>query len=439
MTSEAANDSPRPGARARIPVRPEVWGILDQGLVSGVNFLTIILLARSLAPADFGYFVLAFTILQTAGTLQAALITRPHNVLGAVRHGQAYTDYSTTTAAAQIGFTTVLALVVASVAAIGYAAGVSQAALFLALVPALVAWQLQELGRRMLYTEGRLGAALADDVLCYGGQAVALIVLWQLDRLTGAKALLTLAVTFVLGAAVLAWMLRTSLSGRLDRTSFSASWDFGKWLGIAEVGQWFSTQFYIYLGAAIVGAIASAALKAGQTLLGPVSVFLTFVTAYLPIVLAREHESSGAVRRKARRSLAVILPVVVPYCLVMALFAQPVLEFVYGAEYAQYVDVVQLFAAYYVLLALSTVAIAALSAMGMTRAVFVGQAAGALLSLAVGWLLLLELGPPGGVVGMLASWALAMALFLRALRSAPEGRSGLGEPPRPSVTTVPGL
>ncbi|MGH3111404.1 MAG: hypothetical protein ACRDQT_10850 [Gaiellaceae bacterium] len=428
MTVEAA-EGPRGAAPHAAPrVRAELWGVLDQALVSGVNFLTVILVARTLVPADFGYFVLAFTLLQTAGTLQAALITRPHNVLGAVRGGQQYLDYSTTAAAAQLAFTGALAALAGVIAGVAYAAGFSQGILFLALVPALVAWQLQELGRRMLYTEGRLAAAFANDLLSYGAQAAALVALWQLDLLTGTRALLTMAGAFAVGAVLAAWQLRSTLSGSLDASSLSANWRFGKWLGVAEVGQWFSTHFYIYLGAVVVGTVASAALKAGQTLLGPISVFLTFVTSYLPIVLARELQATGSIAGKTRRSLVAILPVVVPYCVVMALFATPVLEFVYGPEYGRYADVVQLFALYYVLLAFSTVAIAALSARELTRDVFVGQAAGAALSVAIGWLLLRELGPAGGVIGMLSSWVLAMIVFVRALRAAANGHAVLGGP-----------
>ena len=104
----------------------------------------------------------------------------------------------------------------------------------------------------------------------------------------------------------------------------------------------------------------------------------------------------------------------------MAIFAEPVLTWVYGPDYGQYVSVVRLFALYYAVLALSTVAIAGLSAKGQTRDVFVGQAAGAVLSLAFGWLLLRKLGPEGGVAGMLISWTVAMALFVRAFRAPPE-------------------
>ncbi len=425
MTEEAAGPSERPGPRLATRVRPAVWGLFDQGLVSSINFLTIVVLARTLGVSEFGYFVIAFTILQTAGTLQAALITRPHNVLGATRRGREYVDYSTTAAAAQVAFTGVLVVVAAGVAAVAVARDSSQASLLLALVPALAAWQLQELGRRMLYTEGRLAAAFANDLTSYGGQAAALVVLWQSDRLTGTTALLSLAAAFAVGAAVVAWQLRASLAGRLHAPSLSANWHFGKWLGVAEIGQWFSTQFYIYLGALVAGAVASAALKAGQTLLGPVSVFLTFVTSYLPIVLARELESAGTIAAKTRRSLVAVVPAVLVYCIVMALLAEPALELVYGEEYGTYAGVVQLFALYYAVLSLSTVAIAALSARGQTRDVFVGQAAGAALSLAIGWLLLAELGPEGAVTGMLLSWAVAMALFLRAFRSAPHAVGAL--------------
>jgi len=425
--SVEAHGADRRGRGQAFPrTRPELWGILDQALVSGVNFLTIVVVARTLVPADFGYFVIAFTLLQSAGTLQAALVTRPHNVLGALRRDGEYVDYSTTAAAAQVALTTLLAAAAAAAAAVAYAAGSSEWLLILALVPALFGWQLQELGRRMLYTEQRLRAAFVNDLLTYGAQAAALVLLWQLDLLTGARALLTLAATFGAGAVLVTFQLRSTLSGRLDASSLAANWRFGKWLGVAEVGQWFSTHFYVYLAALVVGPVASAALKAGQTLLGPISVFLTFVTSYLPVVLARERAASGSTAGAARRALLATLPLVVPYCLLVALFATPALEFVYGPEYGQYASVVRLFALYYVLLVFSTIAIAFLSAREMTREIFTGQAAGAALSLAIGWLLLREYGPAGAVVGMLASWALAMALFLRALRAAPAGYVELG-------------
>jgi O-antigen/teichoic acid export membrane protein len=412
---------PRPlaGTRARASalLRIEIWGLADQGLVSAVNFFTLILLGRRLDPPDFGAFVLAFTVLQSAGMLQAALLTRPHNVLGAVRRGRDYTDYSTTTAVAQSGFAVALAAAAALAGAVAAGAGVSAWPLVLALAPALVAWQLQELGRRMLYTEGRLRAALAVDLLAYGSQAAALVVLVLLGRLSPTSAVHALAATFAVGAVAAWWQLRRSLGGRFDRESLRAGWRFGKWLGAAEVGQWLSTHFYVYLAGALVSAAASGALKASQTLLGPMSVFLAFVTAYLPVKLARGRGPAGELGGRVRAGYLATLLVVVPYCVLAAAFARPLLELVYGAAYAGYADVVRLFALYYVLLAASTVVVAALSARELTRAVFVGHAGGGAVSLAAGWALLEALGPEGAVVGMIASWLAAMAVFWPAHRS----------------------
>ena len=427
-----------PGSRARLPahVRTETWGVLDQALVSGVNFLTVILVARALSPASFGYFVIAFTLLQSAGILQAALITRPHNVLAAVRSGRAYADYTTTSFVAQIGLTALLATLGALVSGVLYVSGSSGWTLAAATLPALVAWQLQEFGRRVLYTERRLSVAFANDSLAYGSQAAVLIGLAFADRLTATSALLAMAVTLAVGALALAWPLRLSLRGAFDPQSLSAGWRFGKWLGVAEVGQWFSTHYYIYLGAAVLGSVASAALKAAQTLLGPVSVFLTFVTSYLPVVLARDVESGRSVKHKTRRSLSAVLPVVVPYCVLVAIFAEPLLEFVYGPAYGAYADVVRLFAGYYVLLSVSTVAVAALSARHMTREIFVGQGVAAVISLVFGWVLLLEAGPAGAVVGMLVSLGAALLVFLHALRTGES--AGAGRPHGPASVDVVG-
>ena len=375
--------------------------------------------------------MLVFTALQTCGILQGALLSRPHNVLGAVRRGRDYADFSTTTAVAQVGLAGALALLAATVAGLAYAAGSAQAGLLAACIPAVVAWQLQELGRRMLYTERRLGAAFASDLVAYGGQGITLVLLLRADAITGSRALLTLAAAFALGALVVGWQLRSSLSGRPSAALLREIWRFGRWLGAGELGQWLSTFFTVYLSALVIGPVASAALKAGQALLGPMSVFLTFVTSYLPTQLAHELEETGTTERGSKRALARALPVVVTYCGVVAVLAAPALELLYGPEYRQYADVVRLFALYYVALAFSTVAVAALAARRMTRQVFVGYAASAVVSITAGSALLAEIGPAGAVAGMLLSWGVSMIFFLRALgrRSLlplPAARAGRG-------------
>jgi O-antigen/teichoic acid export membrane protein len=422
LTGSAAG---RPLQRSIRRAPTEIWGLVDQSVSSGANFITVIVLARVLSIGEFGYFVLAFTLLQLATALQTALVTRPHNVLAAARSGDAYRNYTHTAAVAQIVLAATLTLGLVLGAGLAQVAGASHASTFLAAAPALASWQIQEFGRRVLYTEGRLIAALVTTVVTYGGYLGFLAFLWQSDALSAVSAFQALAVAAFAGAFVAGIQLRSSLSGRVDRSCARQSWEFGRWLAAADVGYWLSSNFYVYLAAVVLGPMASAVLKAAQTLLGPVSVFQAFFLNYLPVRFARAlgDEVGEGQRLDLRRGLVVVTSGTVPYCFLVALLAAPLLQHVYGDKYADDAATVRLFAAYYILLSISLVIVAAVSARQLGRQIFVAQAAGAVVSLAVGWPLLEAVGPPGAVMGMILSWTASTAILWRAERA-----SGGGSP-----------
>src|ERR1700761_5016742 len=79
------------------------WGLADQVLISGANFVTMVLAGRGLGEAGFGEFSLVYNALLFANILQMSLITQPHNVLGSGRRDDAaYSSYTTTTAMTQV-------------------------------------------------------------------------------------------------------------------------------------------------------------------------------------------------------------------------------------------------------------------------------------------------------------------------------------------------
>ena len=53
------------------------WALADQAMVSGVNFLTAILLARYLGIEEFGRFTLAWMVVLFAASIQHAAINSP--------------------------------------------------------------------------------------------------------------------------------------------------------------------------------------------------------------------------------------------------------------------------------------------------------------------------------------------------------------------------
>ncbi len=61
------------------------WAILDQGMVSAVNFLTGILLARHLGVEEFGRFTLVWMLVLFMSSFQLALIVSPMLSIGPKR------------------------------------------------------------------------------------------------------------------------------------------------------------------------------------------------------------------------------------------------------------------------------------------------------------------------------------------------------------------
>ena len=58
------------------------WALTDQAMVSGVNFLTGIVLARYLGIEEFGRFTLAWMAVLLVNSLQSGLIVQPMMSIG---------------------------------------------------------------------------------------------------------------------------------------------------------------------------------------------------------------------------------------------------------------------------------------------------------------------------------------------------------------------
>jgi O-antigen/teichoic acid export membrane protein len=379
------------------------WGISDQVLLSVVNFLTLFLIARSVDPEAFGAFTLVYGAMLIANYGQLAFITQPHNVIAAALRGDAYRDYTRSLLGAQVVLVTVLAAIVAAVAFVaGSIASHDTFLLLVAVLPALPLWQLQEFVRRVLYTERRQAAAFGNDLLSYGGQGLVVGALAATGRLTGPAALYAAAATSAVACVLgFAQIRRSFQRARVERGPIVESFDFGKWLAAAIATHWVATQGYLYLAAAILGVAVAGALRAVQLILAPLHVLMFSLSTMLPIrlsmVLAHADERVGAsaFARNARLALRVTLPLVVAYCVCVAVFADDIIRWAYGSRYASYGRVLSIFALYYLLLFLAQFASTLLTARRRTGWLFLGNAAAALVTVAAAWPLMHAYGAEG--------------------------------------------
>lgn len=421
-----------------------IWALGDQILISGTNFATGVLTARAMhaSPAEFGTFSVVYGVLLLCNILQSTLITQAHNVLGATLSGKNYREYTGSTAWQQVIIVLIEALLTVPIAIFAYMKGWSSAAMLVALIPSIVAWQLQEFVRRVLYTEGRYGDAFINDIISYGGQTLVIVGLYAASLyggrpFTGANALYALAITSAIAAAFGAWQLRHSVakSEKLE-ADVRENWHFGKWLVGGELMGWASSlHMQVWWAALLIGTIASADLRAAQILFGPTRVITFFLGTVLPIRFARtlHNEGMDALRKNVRGVYAIMVPAVGAYCLLLAIFPKPLLNLVYGPEYAASAAMVlKLYSLSAFLSYMQMVLAAALTAARRTRPIFVCSFVGCGIALVMGPLCIKLLGANGAIINIIVTTLVVTVLYYRAYLE-PE------EAPAPQADARPGF
>ena len=382
------------------------WAVADQVLISGTNFLLMILLARGLSTEAFGGFSLIYSVLLFANALQSALVTQAHNVLGVRYQGEEYARYTTSAAIFQLVLVASLSLLALAAWTFAHISALSEAPLLLALVPSILGWQLQEFARRVLYTERRLAAAFANDLISYGCQSLVIASLWWMEALTAPLALYALAATSAVAAIVGGWQIRGSLCRRVDPAAFRENWHYGKWLtASAFVGHWLSAEAFTYMAAAMLGVAAAGILRAVNLVFGPTRVLYYVFLTMLPIRFSRTLAEDGApaLRAQLRKVHLVAIPTIGGYCLLVAVFAEPLLRLFFGDKYAGNGSVLMLYAALTFFVFMSMIVTAALLANRQTRHVFLSQLLAGVLAIPVGATLIYAVGVRGAVLGMIAN------------------------------------
>jgi O-antigen/teichoic acid export membrane protein len=409
-------------ARRRL-LQGSAWGLADQVLISTMNFGTMVFLARTLGPAEFGAFTLAYLVLLLANSLQTALITQPHNVLGAPLDGPAYRDYTTSAAVGQLAVAAGFSLLVLTSAAGASALGWNQRPLLLALAVAVPAWQLQEFARRALYTKGRIRAAFLNDVVSYGGQ-LALVLLFIRGRiLTPPLAVYSIAATSAVAAVAGVWSIRSQLGGRVSLSAFRESWAIGRWLSAATLTSWLASQMWPVLTAGVLGVYATGVFRALQNLIAPTQVLANAFQMVATPRASLEHARGGprAVGAfLARGSVLLAVPLLVYFVLIGA-YARPLVTFFYSPAYAAEASVIWPLGLAYLLSYTGRVLGIGLAASQDTRPMFYAQVAAAVTTFSVGLILLRAYGLVGAAFGAAVTQAVSVALlvwFLHRRRSA---------------------
>jgi O-antigen/teichoic acid export membrane protein len=410
--------------RLHVTYRDINWAMVDQVIVSGVNFLTMVILARTLGVEHFGRFSIAWLVLLFFKSIQAELVVSSMMSIGPKQAPQELPLYYGAVIVQQsaIALLAFLVIVVAVPVTGMMAVDLGLAGLGLALAAATAADQLQDFVRRYLYTRQRAFAACWNDILCSGVRILLLLGMVYFGATGGALALWLIAAASALAAAVGALLVEPV---RFDRgftlRTCGHHWAFSKWLFGSSILRWMSGNLIVLMSGGILGAYAVGAIRSTTNILAPVQVFILALNNIAPVKAAQLFHDRGAAAllRYIGKLTLVGSAVTVAMVIFGSIFADQIVRLLYGEEYVPYAYLVHWWAIIYLIGFLEFPLGVGLKAIEHTRPFFYAVVLEAIFAVSASYLLALYFGLPGAMFGILVVKIIPVsvlsACFLRRL------------------------
>jgi O-antigen/teichoic acid export membrane protein len=417
--SHQVEDAAPPAGGLRRFVLGGFWALSDQAVVSLGNFLTTLVLIRSLAPDVFGTYTLLFGMLLFLGSLHAAVVVYPISIGAAAGDAGTGASRGAITGAA-LAMTGVLWLPL-GLFLVGTAAVLGRVDLAGWAVVALLAWLVQETLRRVLMADLRHRDALAGDAVSYLGQAAIAWLLARAGMLSLESALAAVAATSAAGALVQAFQVGVRRFPVAALASAARTfWRHGRWLLLLQFVALITIYATPWTLKLFHGSREVAQFQAVAVLLGVANpVTMSMVGLIVPAVAAASRGgNTGAAKTAALRYGAVGATLLAPYYLALVLFPTTVLALFSrnNPEYVGLTTPLRLFVAAYAMFYVAQMSAALLNGLGRSRAAFVAHAAGAAATLLVAIPLAASFGLSGAVWGGLAPAAAHAAASMLLLR-----------------------
>lgn len=388
------------------------WALADQGIASASNFLTGIMLVRSLPPASYGGYSIIWEMLIFLNSLHAALVVYPLMVRGT----KVDLDVLRRLSSMGLIFTLLLGILLsptmfAFAAWQGLWIGVFAAT-------AILAFQIHETLRRTLMSHFLYTWLIWGDVIGYLGMAGIVVSLAQVDLLSVPTAFAAMTLSFSLAAVVQWWKVQPIRDAQsLLRPTVEEFWILGRWmvasnltLVLTTLGvQWCLALFRDLTEVAKLGAVIFM-IKLTNPLLAAMSGLI------VPAVAREGHARAGL--KYALLGIAILSP----YFLLLCIAPDFSIGLFYGKNSREYAGIafeVRIAVFTCILTYAGAMALATLMGLGRTRANFLAQVVNSIASVAIVIPATIRWGWTGAIVGgLIASTlttAMAGVLLLRAI------------------------
>jgi O-antigen/teichoic acid export membrane protein len=380
--------------------------LLDQTLVSGVNFLTGILLARLLGLAGYGQFTLMWMIILFINSFQMAIILSPMMSIGSQEAPETESNYFGAVILHQLVFTLITTGLLAFFC---WFSGMVQPSLQLnsfiwPLSAVSLTYQLQEFLRRYFFTRSKPMTAFINDLFSYLGQVFILFSLYHFNWLNTSTALWTIALTSAI--AILVGYLEL---GELHykRTVFfdvlNRQFHFSKWLAASTLMTWFTGNFLLITAGIILGTTAVGIVKACQNVIAITHILFQGLANIVPIQAGKLLKNQGLAALDRYLLKSTLLGGGLTFLLAFPAIFIPglTLELLYKHGMGQYSWLLSWYAVVYLVMFFNQMLTFGLRALEETRPIFDGYFLSALISILISFPLVQNYGVKGIIAGLL--------------------------------------
>jgi len=388
----------------------------DQAMVSGSNFILGILLVRWMGLEEYGVFALLWMGVLFALGINHAFVSKPLLSIAPQLEANKKQAYFKGLHTIQI-FVSVLFLLTGI--GLYFFAELFFEKNITALIPLtsgiIFCQLLHDYYRKINFVKNEIVRAVVLDGVLYLGQLVAVGVLIFLEKIALREVLTCILVANLLSVIIGSWHIGINLTNtNYIKKLLIRHFHFSKWLLGTSVLQWLSGNYFIIVGASILGTAAIGAIRMVQNIMGLCHVMFLAMENIVPIEAARQYHLDGEIAlRKYLISITWKLGLGFSFILAgVAFFAPQILNLLYGPESIQHAYIVLAYVVLYVFVFLGHPLRFFMRTVEKTQSIFVAYILGTLFSLLSANFLLDEYGMNGLLFGLIFTQVLAIATYL---------------------------
>lgn len=311
------------------------WGLLDQALFSGTNFVVSFLLARWLTETDYGAFSIAFSVFLFFSGFPSALIWEPMTV-----YSTRYSELIDLYFGKQIWYQVLLTIsfsIFGGVLSLFFSEALRQTFLitFFSLPLVLLLWFFRQVAYIKSQPHFAFYMSLSYSILYFCGLAVLRMTeLLSPGFVFFVMAVASLGTSFFLGRLL---SVKPIFGYVLEKKLLLENWSFGKYILLASVASSVSSLAFIPLLGIFVGIAEAGAFRAMQNLILPLQQTIVAMSLLMLPQLSKSMDLHGekSTRRIINGLFLLSIVVIVVYMAFIWIMGDSIVTWLYHKAYFQ--------------------------------------------------------------------------------------------------------